>query len=305
MSRDETMFPRQALAQRLNLDCGGHLETFGPVADFKTPVGPKPRFETLLGPATSMAGRRLALMAHYDPEQLVDPYVIHYLKALRDMGYELILASQGRPALTGELKALLLAAVGRIGPGWDFASWQCAFRAWPTLFEAREILLVNDSVFGPFSPLNQIHETMSGVACDFWGLCESREIQPHLQSYYLVFRESAVKSQVFRDFWAELRASDRPQSIAAELGLTRKLAQGGLNPAAYVTSGSLPQTNISPIHYFWRPLQALFGVPFFKRDLLRGDLPMIRAKGWRELAAAGNYDVALIDRYFQRIKAAW
>ncbi|MDR0881964.1 MAG: hypothetical protein LBP55_05420 [Candidatus Adiutrix sp.] len=266
-------------------------------------VEPKPDFEILLGPTISMAGRRLTLMAHYDPERLVDPYVIHYLKALRDMGYELVLASQGRPPITGELKNILLAAIGRLGPGWDFASWQGTFRAWPTLFEAREILLVNDSMFGPFGPLDQIHETMSGVACDFWGLCESREIQPHLQSYYLVFRESAVKSQVFKDFWAELRAIDRPRSIEAELELTEKLARGGLSPAAYVTSGSLPLANISPIHYFWQPLQEVFGVPFYKRDLIRGDLPLINTHDWRELLATKNYDVGLIDRYFQRVKS--
>jgi hypothetical protein len=262
---------------------------------------PYPGYVVLHKQNGSLAGRRVALMAHYDPHNTVDPYVVNYLHHLRAIGYEPVLATCAGLSLTAELKSLLLAAVARLGPGYDFTSWQAAFIAFPELMRAKELLLCNDSVFAPIGSFLPIHEQMEKVACDFWGLCESREYNPHLQSYYMIFRERALLSPSFKKFWSALRVENRKEAIASELRLASALASDGLTPGAYITSECTPFNKVSPIHLFWKPLIQWFDIPCIKRDLLKEGGGWIDVHGWRDLLADKGYDLSLIDNYFARL----
>src|SRR6202161_3084025 len=53
-------------------------------------------------PAQPPFGRRtLILFAHFDPQGVVDPYVVYYLKALYGLGATIVFVS-GSPSLTAE-----------------------------------------------------------------------------------------------------------------------------------------------------------------------------------------------------------
>lgn len=61
-------------------------------------------------------------------------------------------------------------------------------------------------------------------------------IPEHIQSYFVVFNQNVVQSEVFRNFWKEYRPSDDFTETVArgETKLTPMLVQGGFTYGAYL-----------------------------------------------------------------------
>lgn len=250
-------------------------------------------------------GRRVALLAHHDPHGLVDPYVIRYMKALRELGYAAILVSDRELSLPDDARTWADAVLWRDCPGYDFTSWKGALEFFPSIGRAGELLLANDSVFAPVNPLGPVHAFMDGVACDFWGLTESAVRPLVLQSYYLVFRAPCLAHPAFWDFWRLVDATaDRREVIARfELGLTGWLARHGLTPAAYVPARGFPEAGgADPTHLCWRALLRDFGFPCVKRGLLAGDVWWLAVDGWEKELASRGYPVETIRAYLRRVR---
>jgi len=248
-------------------------------------------------------GRRVAVMAHFDPDGLFDPYLSPYLRHLREIGFSLVVAGAGKVVFDDETKGLLSACITRSEAGYDFTSWRAAFQCCPDLFEAEELVLCNDSVLAPLNSFKPIHEMMDSKNFDFWGLCESREKTPHIQSYYLVFKRKAIASPVFRKFFSSIVSRDRAEAIKAELGLAGFLARAGLKPGAYISAACLPVAEVSPIDYYWPVLIGRLGFPALKKNLLLGNAPWLRINGWRRMLKEKNYPVKLVDDYQARVGA--
>lgn len=243
----------------------------------------------------SFANQRVAVVAHWSANGLPDAALQWYLRALREAGFCVVVACGCQPGDVCAWQDHTDALIWRQCSGYDFTSWKAAFETLPDLFEARELVLTNDSVLGPIHSLGNIHASMDAVNCDFWGMVESRETRRHLQSFYLVFRPKALQHKAFADFWPTV--DNNPHKFATvlryETFFSPWLAEQGLIPAACVASSSFPPTNVNPCHYFWRPLLLRFGMPFLKRDLLRraADHPFLQ--GWEEVLRGLGYDPAL------------
>ena len=97
------------------------------------------------------------------PAAALPPTVAGLLRALRDCGYSVVVASSGegsppeadRAALAETGAALLC----RPNSGLDFGAWQHLIAA-GCADDADRVLLANDSVFGPFHPLTPILDRM-------------------------------------------------------------------------------------------------------------------------------------------------
>lgn len=248
------------------------------------------------GGGTDFSGERVAVIALWDRKGQLQPYVAHYARRLYEIGYRIIL-SYGEPLSLESPPREVAATVKRLCPGYDSTSWKAAFTAFPSLFSAHEVLLTNDSVFAPVGDLGRVHEAMNATACDFWGLCESWEIFPHLQGYYVVFRERALRSEAFKGIWKKVLASAlREESLRLELTQTMWLAVHGLAPAAYMRCGRLPVRTCSPIHFFWRQM-IRYGVPVFKRNLLDEWSGCHFTGDWEAVLSRHGYPTELISNY--------
>ena len=251
--------------------------------------------------------RRYAVLAHWDPQGMVDPYVLYLARAIQALGYTLILVSDSIRAATGE--PVFAAELRRTSPGYDFASWRVAFDRYPFLFEADEVLLLNDSIFGPLWPLAPVHARMDALACDWWGLSESEDPFLHMQSYYLVFRSTVLTSPLFRQFWQAVDGETDHDTVVMkyEEGLSLHLQNGILrcgayvSPAQFVNRRSRKRRPYTPLYMYWRTLIRRFHFPMIKRDILLGKHPWNYIRGWREELAQTNYPVELIEAYCRRI----
>jgi rhamnosyltransferase len=101
--------------------------------------------------------------------------------------------------------------------GFDAGAYKDAlidYIGWEQLRAYDELVLANDSFFGPFYPLQDFFKMMSDTNCDFWGMSGSGPGQfqnplynfdAYIHSYFFVFRNRVLCSDAFEKFWIDLR----------------------------------------------------------------------------------------------------
>lgn len=221
-----------------------------------------------------LSGRKLVCFAHYDPQGIIDSSVVSYVKALAAEGFTLVFISTAQGLKKDAVQDILPYSARillRQNFGLDFASWDAALKRYPDIYQAESLLLVNDSAWltGSLAP---VFAQMSDVPCDFWGMLESHERRPHLQSNFLYFRKSALSHPAFHRFWKSFRPVREKNLVIRryESTLTLRLALAGLRAGAFVPAHWLPdkgRKNPSLSHAL--ELLPLLGVPLLKRQLLR------------------------------------
>jgi hypothetical protein len=255
-------------------------------------------------------GPRVALFCHFDRFGQIHPHTRRYIEELIAAGFCIVLVSNsGRlaapdAAWAAERVARILV---RRNVGYDFAAWRDALaRTGLPSQETRCLVFVNDSVYGPFTPLRSLMARLDFDQADVWGLTDNWQHRYHLQSYFVAFGPKAVASAAFRDFWAGVRdVRSKWQVVKAyEIGLTQRLLRGGLRCRAvwgytdlleaarrslsetvegqgHDAFGTISRTNarrvvkaavrraaLNPTCDLWRLLIEA-GFPFIKRELLR------------------------------------
>ena len=249
--------------------------------------------------AASHSHRRVCLFAEYRREGRFSASTVHYLSELLSAGFVVHVAVSGDgtldPADRATLDGIGVHAHPRRNGGLDFGAWQDLLHA-GAADGADEILLANDSVFGPFAPLSPIIRSMAGF--DAWGMVESREGLPHLQSWFVwmsgdAFRRPAVQ-RVFSQPFAAMRKAEI--IVRGELALSAALQAEELDWGARyrapfrIRPSRLVATN--PMHFHWRRVLLSGAVPFLKVELLR-DNPsrILGVDAWRTvLREAGVAD---------------
>jgi rhamnosyltransferase len=219
-----------------------------------------------------MAMRRVAVFAHYDRQNTIKRYILRHLAALREVCDEIHFASTSQLA-AGELAKLDgLVASRRLcdNAGYDFGMW-AQMIAPLHLQDWDELVLTNSSVFGPVSPLAQVFARMSDIACDFWGMTDSLELEYHIQSFFLVFRKPILTSGKLEEFFASVLPYRHKWQVirSYELGLTHFFLDEGFIPAV-VASAIGNDLRLGVCNPCMRaPVRLIdLGVPYVKVELL-------------------------------------
>jgi len=185
--------------------------------------------------------RRICLFAGHDSKGVVHDYVVHLIEGLSrfsDVHYfsDNDLADPDREKLAGIATICGSHRHGR----YDFGSWAKMIErlGWETIGEFDELILANDSCYGPFTDLAAICDDMTARSCDFWGMTGSREIAFHIQSYFIVFKRRVIADPDFRQFWTTIRQESRYEDIVEkyEIGLSRLLVGKGFVPSTHLRS---------------------------------------------------------------------
>jgi lipopolysaccharide biosynthesis protein len=245
-------------------------------------------------------GLRVALLAHWDPQKIIDPYVTYYAQHLKELGYSVILCS------TNEVKDLDIsnnvfdAVIYRTNKGYDFSSWYAALTVFPSLFEADEILLTNDSIFAPVGDLQPLYSAMQQLKCDFWGPIEYPLYRPHLQSFFIVLYKNVLTNKAFKTFLNNIGPSgDRLDSIQYEITLTQWLISNNLIGAARFPIS----VNINPYgsnHLFSSCYLRSGQFPFVKRRMVFDNPYAVFLPELPDLIKSSGYPVDFILNYAKR-----
>lgn len=195
------------------------------------------------------ARRRVAVFASYSSDGLLPPQVIPYLEGLKPLTTAIVVACDNDllPSEREKLSGLAAHVItGRHGE-YDFGSYKRGIvwaREAGLLDHADDLILCNDSCYGPVRSFAPMFATMDAKGLDFWGATDSHQISYHLQSYFLVLSRTVFLSNTFISFISGITKQDTVQNVIIkyEVGLTSALISAGFS------SGALIENHLAGVH---------------------------------------------------------
>lgn len=189
--------------------------------------------------SASSAPNRLVVMAAYDPDGELAEHVRFQIEAWQGECRRLIfvttsqLTPSARDWLDGRAEL-----IERDNVGYDFYSYRTGLLAAGELSGYDQVVICNDTYIGPLVGFADLFHAMEGADYDFWGITTSRELKPHVQSFFVVFSATVTASEAFAAFWQEMTPlSDRRTVVRRyEVGLSRKLKAAGFRFGGYFHS---------------------------------------------------------------------
>ena len=201
-------------------------------------------------PPATRHPRRLGIFLAYDTAGIIDDYVVRLLRDMRPNLADLIIMVNGPLTDAGRAKLREFTDAIHVRPneGFDYGAWQegwlrhCGFDRLQTY---DELVLFNDSYFGPLHPFAEVFAEMDRRAVDFWGLTvhgavKGSGLSPYghrpryLQTFFLVFSSRLLHAPAFREFWEKQPKYRHVYELADRFGgvMTRHFADLGFTWSA-------------------------------------------------------------------------
>ena len=161
--------------------------------------------------------KRACVFAHFDKHNSVDEYVYYYLKKLQNITDKIIFVTVSDILIEDVkiLKALNIEVIKRENVGYDFYSYKMGIDSL-NLELYDELIICNDSVYGPIVPLEEVFSEMINQKCDFWGITASKSIAYHVQSYFMVYKKNLLQSVEFLEFWKNVKVLEKKIDIVRD-----------------------------------------------------------------------------------------
>jgi rhamnosyltransferase len=254
-------------------------------------------------------GEKLCIFSHFDKDDIIDEYVVYYIKKLYEYGFDVVFVSTSEKLSIDEIYKIQIYCrdvLVKENIGYDFGAWQTGILYLnDELFKYDSLLLCNDSVYAPLCSFDEVFDKMQGQY-DFWGLTDSFEIYHHLQSYFMVFNKKIINSKIFLDIWKTYKIYKLKRNIILqyEIGLSQKLIKSGYSIGSYCPFIQIDTSlfrNVS--HFHWKELIEKFRCPVLKVELLRENPKDIDISKWKEvIEETFDYDIRLIENHLNRVK---
>lgn len=193
---------------------------------------------------------RLCIYVTYNRENKIYEYIGNALKSLKECCSDIYMVCNYENIADGlEYASPYIDGIFfRQNNGYDSGAYKEAlfdFLGWAEVSKYDEIVLVNDSFFGFFYPLQDTFTLMSKEICDFWGMTGQEageyinplyEFDAHVHSYFMVFKKKVVQSEAFRVFWETLKypINFREAVVNYEIGINTWLKQHGFIGKSFI-----------------------------------------------------------------------
>lgn len=161
--------------------------------------------------------KRLGIYLIYDKDKIIDSYIDYMLGELKTCIDYLVVVCNMPEVIRGAdiLEKHADEIFFRENIGFDaggFKTALCELVGWEKILQYEELLLINDSMFGPFCSMKDIFSRMDKKPVDFWGLTKHKEfirqdkefIAEHIQTFFLCIRFRMLQSTSFREYWERL-----------------------------------------------------------------------------------------------------
>jgi Rhamnan synthesis protein F len=210
--------------------------------------------------------RRWIVYFMYCPQGQIEPYHCFALERLQvsEGGLLVVCAAPSAADIPQEVRHFADALYWKALPGYDFSAYTLALRSIAARSPHADVFVMNDSVFGPFQPIEDI---FSSAHWDLSGFTASPVIENHIQSYAFVLKNLTIRKMnclltvlfplaAFSDFDDVIRVQETRFARVAS-------AQMSVGANWYSCSGEVVDPTLV------RPIELLnYGHPFVKRSLL-------------------------------------
>ena len=165
--------------------------------------------------------KRLGIFVFYDANGIVDDYIIYLLQQLKLQLKKLVFVVNGTitEESLGKVQKLTEFIYIRKNIGYDGGAYKDVLINYLAgdVSEYDQLILCNDTFYGPFSPFKTVFDKMADKPCDFWGLTrykgggqsmkKGNVIPEHIQGYFLVINKKMLSSSSFLSFFNTLKYS--------------------------------------------------------------------------------------------------
>jgi lipopolysaccharide biosynthesis protein len=231
-----------------------------------------PATRVLRTPSPATGTGKFAIVASFGRRPEPATGLVELTGALVRSGFRVVIvrsSPDNRPL--ADLSALHPAVgyVQRPNIGYDFGSWATGMFLFPEELRRDQVLLVNDSIVGPFAPLDGLLSDFAETTADVWSATSTLQFTPHLQSFMVGYRRGVLREAPLRDFWLGLEPETSKDRIveAHEIGLSRVFQSEGYSATASIPSEIVVFDGENPTISGWRQLLDK-GFPFVKRELI-------------------------------------
>lgn len=247
-------------------------------------------------------GKRIAIFAFTGGSEGIANYVAYYLRALRKVVDDIVFVA-GKDLEESETEKLSGIVSKIICHNQDvnrFSAYRIGY-LWVLehrlLQEADELVLADDSCYGPVFPFERAFEEMDKKPCDFWGMTDSYEAVYHLQSFFLVFKKDVFTSRAFHNYVSGF--ARQKEARLNEEGFTAALEEARFMPAVYInvdeeTRGALTYRDgggdltVHPVILLGR------GMPLVRIEAINGTLGLNQKESpWELLRRIGEVNPEL------------
>src|SRR5256885_1795090 len=138
-----------------------------------------------------------AIYAHYDREGVIHDYVVEQLRQLVIAGFRVTFVTNARrmsDEAISTVRPFCRQMIWRRSVGYDFGAYKDGIAALGNPAACDRLLLMNDSIYGPLTPLREVLNAANPAACDFWGITDSWDRHYHVQTYFILFFKRALMS---------------------------------------------------------------------------------------------------------------
>ena len=265
---------------------------------------------------------RLAIYATYTAGEVNTDYIEYMIEKLSEISDVFLVSNCSLADKDKKKYSKAVAIFERQDEGYDVGAYSYALGILEEegkLNEYNELILLNDSIFGPIFQLSEVFFEMNSKSpdADFWGITKRGisnfdggiEIYPeHLQLYFFVIRDRLLHSGHFRDYMKKIpyQITDfRSAILNYEFLFTDYFRNLGYKYDTYCKTDYLitdnPNYNLSPYHYCMYDIISRQKCPFIKRKLFTGEFVEKAYTNAADLSRAfmyidknTNYDVDLI-----------
>lgn len=228
--------------------------------------------------------RRIGIFVLYDEKGIVDDYIEVLLKDMLTVLQELIIVVNGSITDVGyqKLRKITHKIYIRRNIGYDGGAYKDVFVEFLSEEELEqwdEVVLFNDTFYGPFFPWNETFEKMEKEMVDYWGLSRfpegnyfpnGKEIPEHIQAYFLVCRKPLFLSSAWREFWITLEYPKTYQEAIEnfEIRFTQYFSEKGYRNKAFMDQRKVNITNgENPTMWCFETLICNHCFPIIKRKV--------------------------------------
>ena len=225
--------------------------------------------------------RRLVIYVVYDRRGDVGDYVVYALAALRQHAARILVVVNGSLTDAGRTKLADVTDEILVRPneGFDIGAHRDALHHVGSGIDAfDEVILANDTWYGPIREFGPVFERMDSRTVDFWGMTEHPEQIPnpftgggvlprHLQSFWIAVRKRMFLSLDWRTYWAELPviATYNDAILLHEAVFTKYFDDRGFSSDVAFPASDYPSEHAAIFH---ADLLVRDGCPLLKRRTL-------------------------------------
>lgn len=250
--------------------------------------------------------KKLCLFAGYHKNGVIAEYVIYYVKKMAELADVYYMADcEMLPGELNKLTPYVKAAWAYRHKKYDFGSWQEMINklGWDKISQYDELILCNDSCFGPLFDLKPLFDKASADAkCDFWGLSKGYDEVSrtwHLHSFFWVFKKKVFTYALFESFISDIKEETSYIDLihAYEFALTPMLIKRGFKAK---TAFNLQDK----IGHYWRKY-IKNGYPFIKIKIFTKfafEKNTDSLAYWQKfLKKYSSYPVSLIEKHLNAV----